>query len=670
MNLKLYAGIALLICSVVMSSCAKDPTLDPDVPDASTVPVHPDPTAQLSVVPKAPLNMARVAQVAQMLQPAPKGFGPTYKDRAAWNAAYASGRYSSIISTANDYNKKTLEPWDPSWEDLYFDVAGNNDSQTGKTLLTERLKYLTYATWAECLLNDGSYIAKLEDVMVKLVTQKIWANPRNYVKGRKVQDIELSAASYGPNLAQALYMLDDKISPAVRQQVIDTLYARVLDPMMNTFIPVVTGNNTWLTGINNWNPVCLSGVVSTALTIVPGIEDRAKYITIAERYVQNYAVGFPADGYCTEGMSYYNYGYSHYIMLREKIAQATGGRIDIFRNDPRLRKSAVYALNMQMFADISPNENFYAAIADCPVNARPSSRILYYMSRILNISIPAYDNFQRYATTVDLDEGSLFAFTNSTDMGFHGSSSGAVNEYRSEFEYTGLLIVRPAPNASFRMAATLKGGNNAEQHNHNDIGSYTMLVNNQALVEDPGNTPYTGDTFGPNRYNNKTLSSYGHPVPRINETEQIEGSGTDAVVLDKSFSDARDVYKLDISKAYKNISGINKLTREFIFTRGSDAGLEVKDEFEFASPYKFETAISTRATWILSGNTINLTRTTSTGSTVNRGTGSCKATIEASGPYTITSEEITDATVAYTRIAITLDDPATSGYINIKYTEN
>ena len=61
----------------------------------------------------------------------------------------------------------------------------------------------------------------------------------------------------------------------------------------------------------------------------------------------------------------------------------------------------------------------------------------------------------------------------------------------------------------------MKGGHNAEMHNHNDVGSYTVVIGDQPVLADPGTEIYTKRTFTEHRYDSPVLNSYGHPVPVI-----------------------------------------------------------------------------------------------------------------------------------------------------------
>ncbi len=626
-------------------------------------------TSSIPVTPKVAIDAGRVAQIEAMLSNDLFCFGPKYTNRTEWGRVATEGKYTKAIAEADSYTKlngqaSLLPAWNPAWEDLYWNVSANNDSQTGKTMLMDRLRYLQVMLWAECVVNNGKYVNAINDVINKLISQPIWTYPTSYDRNRKVQNVDLASENIAAHLGMALYILDDKIDPVIRQRTIDTLYARVFDPMINSFSPV-TSDNSWLTGINNWNPVCLSGVLLSALSVIDSKYERARFAYIAERYVQNYRVGFEDDGYCTEGMSYYCYGWAGYIMVREALYKVTNGAIDVFNNYSNFSKAALFPMKLQLYSDLAPNENYYAAIADCATNTRPTSRVMYYNTRTLGISVPAYANMKFYGSTYSLPEGILYVFPNTASQAGNGSGTYTFDPLRSYFEDAGVLTVRPADGTSYKMSATLKGGHNAEQHNHNDVGSYSIIVNNQFLVEDPGITPYTGDTFGSQRYTIKTINSYGHPVPRVADKLQKENVSAAAPVLTESFTAQQDVFALDLKGMYTpNLAGLTKLDRTFTYTRGTSPTLEVKDEFAMNDYGKFETAVITRGSVTVDNTAKTFTITREGESIIGR--------VVATKLINITTESVggsgNEAAVPFTRIAVAFSSASNkTGSITITY---
>ena len=90
-----------------------------------------------------------------------------------------------------------------------------------------------------------------------------------------------------------------------------------------------------------------------------------------------------------------------------------------------------------------------------------------------------------------------------------------------------------------QMGVAIKGGNNNEHHNHNDVGSYVVGVAGHAYVLDPGGEVYTRRTFSRERYVSPMLNSYGHPVPVVAGQRQTTGRQSAARVLDAAFTDAQ-----------------------------------------------------------------------------------------------------------------------------------
>jgi hypothetical protein len=167
---------------------------------------------------------------------------------------------------------------------------------------------------------------------------------------------------------------------------------------------------------------------------------------------------------------------------------------------------------------------------------------------------------------------------------------------RTWFNDGGVLICRPEPGSKSPFAAVLKGGHNAEHHNHNDVGSFSVVAGKAMVICDPGGEIYTARTFSGRRYDSKVLSSYGHAVPVIGGQLQRKGADARAAVLRADFRDQEDTLVLDIRSAY-TVPELKRLERTFVFRRGQSAALTVRDEAIFREPKLFETALITWGNW-------------------------------------------------------------------------
>ena len=205
---------------------------------------------------------------------------------------------------------------------------------------------------------------------------------------------------------------------------------------------------------------------------------------------------------------------------------------------------------------------------------------------------------QRGLLTASGPSGSLFelglyAFPNSASAR-PAADEAASPPQRDWFPDAGILICRPA--APGGLAAALKGGHNAEHHNHNDVGSFVVALGRGTPLVDPGGEVYTARTFSGRRYESKLLNSFGHPVPRIAGQLQQTGRKAAAGVLQTEWTDATDTLVLDIRSAYA-VKGLEKLQRTFRFSRAGKGTLEVVDEVQLAQPEEFETALITFGKW-------------------------------------------------------------------------
>jgi hypothetical protein len=159
-----------------------------------------------------------------------------------------------------------------------------------------------------------------------------------------------------------------------------------------------------------------------------------------------------------------------------------------------------------------------------------------------------------------------------------------------------VLICRAGAGNAVPFAACLKGGHNAEHHNHNDVGTFMVVRGKTMLLCDPGSEVYTARTFSAKRYESTVLSSFGHPVPVIAGQLQREGAKARGVVLQTRFTPEQDTLRLDIRSAYA-VPELTRLEREFVFRRGTAPALTVTDEITFSKPSTYEAALITWGKW-------------------------------------------------------------------------
>ena len=604
-----------------------------------------------------PPGEGRMEEVADMLPAKPVGVGRSISDRAAWQTF---AELDSFKKTVCETEKLGKEPIPEQPGDLYLDFSKTGNRTRWQNVAWKRRGRLRVLALAECLDNRGRFIKPLEQIIEALCKERTWVMPahdRNLANFHgKTIDIDLASSAMGWELATIDYLLGNNLSAKTRKLIRENVRRRVLDP----FMAMVEGRrkrNWWMETTSNWNAVCLAGVVGSALAIAESREERARFILAGQKYSKNFLRGFGTDGYCTEGLGYWNYGFGHYILLAEIILQATDGKLDPLKSED-VKRPATFGARIEIMNGV------YPAFADCSVNVQPSQRLMAYLSRRYGLGL---SQLEKEAPSADgrLFECLLHSFPNSVSGKKTVRRKATTLAARTCFDKSGILICRPGSVKSCKMGVALKGGNNAEHHNHNDVGTFIVVVGETVVLLDPGSEVYTSRTFSAKRYESKVLNSYGHPVPVVAGKLQSTGSEACGEVLKTEFADRMDTLALDISSAYA-VKELKKLTRTFVYSRSGKGSLTVTDEVEFGKPEEFSTALITLGEWKKQGVDKVL---------VSDGDEAVLVHIEADGlDFDVKAEKIKEDVQTKrfpTRIGISLKKPVTKARVVLKVrTEN
>jgi len=540
----------------------------------------------------AALDKNRIDELAKMLPETPRGVGPTISDRKAWEKVAAAPEFNGVVAKAE---KLLDQPIPELTDELFLDFSRTGNRTRCQRVLSQRQGRYPALVLAECIENRGRFLPAIEESIRACCGDKTWVMPahdrslRNF-NGATV-GIDLRVANESWNLATVHYWLGDKLSPELRKLIRDQLERRTFTP----YEGMVTGDKSrmwWLNGTNNWNAVCLAGVTGSALAMIESPRRRAEFIVAAERYVQNFLRGFTPDGYCSEGVGYWNYGFGHYTMLAETVYQATGGGADMLA-DPRAKQDAWFGPRMEILPGI------YPAFADCSPGARPSPPLVAFLSRRLGFGL--VDVERPWLGLRTGPQGRLFAlgiygFDNSATPIAPAKEVSVSQSLRDWFPDAGVLITRPTPGAKHALGVALKGGHNAEHHNHNDVGTYIVALGDKTPLVDPGAEVYTARTFSSRRYDSGVLNSLGHPVPLVAGKLQRTGRSAAGKLLKTEFTEETDTVVFDIRSAY-DVKELKKLVRTFVFSRKGQGSFTVTDEVEFDSPQSFGTALVTFGDW-------------------------------------------------------------------------
>ena len=482
-------------------------------------------------------DAARVAEIARHLPELPAWTDEAFPSKA-WKG------------------KELLEaPIPDCTDELYLLTSTTGNRERYQKVYFDRLALLKTLAGTARATGDERYLKRTVEFLEAICAERSWTMPAHDLaltnfKGTHLT-IDLGSSHRALTLAGTLAQLGDRLPPEVRTKVRTELERRVFALYRATSRDSADGDafarhgNWWFFCRSNWNAVCHSCVVRAALAVLPDRTDRATFVEAAERAMRYFLESFLPDGYCTEGMGYWNYGYGHFLELTLSVRKATGGFVDYARL-PRAKEAMGYSFGYTLDGE------------HCPVFADGGGGCA--TERFLDMGCSIWPEFTAVRT------GKL--------------------PPRTFFPDAQVYIGRAK-----RISFGVKGGNNDELHNHNDLGSWTMFMDGEEVAGDPGGEIYTARTFSKDRYVSNVLNSYGHPVPRVAGELHLTGAKSKAEIVHCEFSDARDVFAVDISSAYPATRGKRgALVREVTFDRAAES-VAIADRLKVVEPVAFESAV-------------------------------------------------------------------------------
>jgi hypothetical protein len=540
---------------------------------------------------------ARTEEIAALLPSEPSFGGSRIEDRAAWERIMKMPNADEVIKYAEKVSGEAI-PELPDELYLEFLRTGNRSNYQKKYFARET--NLGALLLAECMENKGRFRSKILDYVNAILSERCWTIPAHDDKLTAFNGsphVELMSAQRCCLMALVCDWLKGVLPEETKSRIFEECDKRIFQPYLNLARnfrnPAVRKTilrADWYDYPCNWCSVCHSCIVRAALAIIPDRKIRAEIVASGEYSVQCALAGYLSDGTCVEGMGYWNYGYGHHLMMGLAVRAATGGKVDFFK-DPMNRKTCEWAYGFQLENNKSPN------IAD-GIGA-PSISILSLVSQVFpdlnRRDVAECGIFSKNAEGVVVHRllpmrVALRGFGQESGLAYLGKMDNL--PLRSWFSAAQTLICRnKVKEGDIKFSFAVKGGHNGVPHNHNDLGSYTLMIDGVEMCGDPGNEVYTARTFSNRRYESKMINSYGHPVPVVDGKWQREGRSFKAKVLRTDFTDARDTIVYDLTKAYKTTE-LKSLVRKVVFDREKNT-VEIEDSVEFLKPSAFEVPIVT-----------------------------------------------------------------------------
>ncbi len=599
------------------------------------------------------LPPARIKAIAAMLSPQPAGFGRPCSDRAFWQSPATLDRCGTALTAANKLLGETFPPWS---DDLYLDFSRTGQRPPGEKMLAARKAWLQPLVVAECLENRGRFLPLLNQVLHAFASEPTWTLPAH--DGglgsfhRENYFVDLGAAAFGADLAEALYLLDDRLDPVVQQEVRAALETRIFAPIRHS---LATGKGTYWLGSrtapvqNNWNAVCLAGVVSAACAVLPDRADRALFIAAGEHYSRYFINSFDPDGYCLEGPGYWAFGFGHYAILRTAMLVATDGRLELFAH-PKIKLIAAYGFRIQLANRLVP------PFEDCRYGLPADPYVTAYCNQVFQFGIPGCAT--NSGVEHDRLDSLLMPVLPIAPLRSPSAAAGDFPGDHSYFKHPGVLVCRPSPGTNQRFSAAIKAGGNGS-HSHNDIGSFVISVADQILAGDPGGPfAYNNKVFGPGRFTYKILNSFGHPVPVVAGQLQSDATRLHPRVTSTHFGAGGEDISIDLQSAYP-VPELRSLVRTMHYSRTGPGAVVIEDQVAFSRPMTFAEGLPTLGSVKrLDASTLEL----------SLGGQAMDVTVETPDGFELTSERVEElGAPAFTRLGFQLLKPVRQATIKITF---
>ena len=373
----------------------------------------------------------------------------------------------------------------------------------------------------------------------------------------------------------------DAFSPDLCQRIDREIERRILQP-------AVERDYWWKTAGMNWNPWICSNWLACILICEKDEARKATAIAQIKKATQAFIDAYPEDGGCDEGPGYWDRAAASMFEIMRLL--------DFGTVDQKVQRMASYAYKTYIGND------YCVCFADAHENkAVQQVNIVYPFGLWLNDQtmreFGAYLGRQKGVLT---NPAALYDKSgNFPTLGRELFFLRHIRDFIAEQPCEPLLKDVWLPDLQImttrrgNLYVAMKGGNNGESHNHNDVGSFIVYGSQESGVRskeqlsplfiDPAVGEYTAKTFSDDRYNIWTMQSQYHNLPQINGIDQKDGKEYAAKVV--SHKDGQ--LTLDIAGAYPVEAAVKSWKRTVLAMK---SGISMTEDYEL-SEYRQPTCL-------------------------------------------------------------------------------
>ena len=516
--------------------------------------------AAVSMAAQQPRHLLRTAWAAvdtASVRPASWKPYPAYSDRAAWNRLLSDGLAEQAI--------KEGEKWlDYDWPSIrasqYLEFERSGSRAVMEEPYAQNRRALNALIMAELAEGRGRFISQIIDGVWYFSGMPSWVgSAHEYRKdsGRSLPDyrdviMDLFSQVLGKQIAVALYFFRgemDRVDPSISAFAEHALYEKIYKPYLD---PAKWRAQSWLGFTrpgeekpyfwenwdprNNWNIWCNFAVSYIACLACPDRALLQRILAQAAESADNFLDFVKMDGACDEGPAYWRHASGCLFEFINLMNEISGGRFGCW-DDPQFLARCTYISRCNL------GDNWVVNFGDGMARAAGAPTFLYRMG--VKTGLQEMKDYALYVQACsdrpDVVADGLRGYEQLEFLPFRPQFR---KDYRAALEAAGgdleqmkLNLRKDIPAWNWYpqtqhliarngdgLAFAAKGGHNEESHNHNDVGTVILFMDEMPVLVDVGPTTYMRQTFNKKeRYTIWVMRSEWHNLPLMNGCPQHEG---------------------------------------------------------------------------------------------------------------------------------------------------
>jgi hypothetical protein len=528
------------------------------------------------------------AEIKQLLTPQ-NAWHPFPGSVEEWTKVTADSVRESIIKQAETIKDK---PFTSIPATVTLEYLRNGNRVNFERLTFDKRNRLFTLVLAESMENKNRFTDAIVNGVWNICEETYWgvtAHIGAQKKGSGLPDVnDPTVDLFGAETAAVLALTDyftgaklDKVSPLVRERITTEVNKKILNSYENEVARYgYFGNGKRTVKVNNWDPWVVSNCMTAFLLLEKNEERRTKLISHSMGLLDLYINGLGEDGATDEGPSYWFAAGLALFDGLTMLADATNQKVSIF-DHPIIKQLGSYIYQTHIDGE------YFVNVADATPKIKADGVGIYRFGKavgneaMMKFGSWAYHHIQDNAPKVE----SFFKPRQLYNLTFTAEVAAAPqDESKLPAMYLPSVELMTARTNNNLFVAS-HGGNNAESHNHNDVGDFIIYADGAPVIVDAGKGTYMAITFSKDRYKLWYNTSPYHNVPLVNGVAQEPVAASKA--LNVHFNSANNItdFSMDLERAYPESAGINSWNRSVKVDHVKN-NIEIKDQCKLSNANK------------------------------------------------------------------------------------